>query len=209
MKTTCTVLMIGENGIFRGHVGDSRIYYFRNGKMEDRTLDHSVPQLLAQAGRIREKDIRHHPDRNRLLRVMGIEWDEPRFELADTLEKGKRQAFLLCSDGFWELVDEKKMMACLKKADSPETWLRQMEQIVLKNGDLACVADDPVGAMIYAFGLVEGMEDRETCVIFCGKERDEELNEKLEEELSYRYPMTDFSFIDGGQEIYRWIAGIG
>ena len=134
MKTTCTVLMIGENGIFRGHVGDSRIYYFRNGKMEERTLDHSVPQLLAQAGRIREKDIRHHPDRNRLLRVMGIAWDEPRFELADTLEKEKRQAFLLCSDGFWELVDEKKMMACLKKADSPETWLRQMEQIVLKNG---------------------------------------------------------------------------
>ena len=35
MKTTCTVLMIGEDGIFRGHVGDSRIYYFRNGKMED------------------------------------------------------------------------------------------------------------------------------------------------------------------------------
>ena len=47
------------------------------------------------------------------------------------------------------------------------------------------------------------------CCSFTGKERDEELNEKLEEELSYRYPMTDFSFIDGGQEIYRWIAGIG
>ena len=90
-----------------------------------------------------------------------------------------------------------------------EISCRKGEQIVLKNGDLACVADDPVGAMIYAFGLVEGMEDRETCVIFCGKERDEELNGKLEEELSYRYPMTDFSFIDGGQEIYRWIAGIG
>ncbi|MBR6915669.1 MAG: hypothetical protein IKN36_04865, partial [Clostridia bacterium] len=90
-----------------------------------------------------------------------------------------------------------------------EISCRKGEQIVLKNGDLACVADDPVGAMVYAFGLVEGMEDRETCVIFCGKERDEELNGKLEEELSYRYPMTDFSFIDGGQEIYRWIAGIG
>ncbi len=90
-----------------------------------------------------------------------------------------------------------------------EISCRKGEQIVLKNGDLACVADDPVGAMVYAFGLVEGMEDRETCVIFCGKERDEELNEKLEEELSYRYPMTDVSFIDGGQEIYRWIAGIG
>ncbi|MBR6915646.1 MAG: DAK2 domain-containing protein, partial [Clostridia bacterium] len=46
-----------------------------------------------------------------------------------------------------------------------EISCRKGEQIVLKNGDLACVADDPVGAMVYAFGLVEGMEDRETCVI--------------------------------------------
>ncbi|MBR7033771.1 MAG: DAK2 domain-containing protein [Clostridia bacterium] len=90
-----------------------------------------------------------------------------------------------------------------------EISCKKGDQIVLKNGDLACVANDPVGAMVYALGLVEGMEDRETCVIFCGKERDEELNGKLEEELSYRYPMTDVSFIDGGQEIYRWIAGIG
>ncbi|MBQ7535590.1 MAG: serine/threonine-protein phosphatase [Stomatobaculum sp.] len=134
MKTTCTVLMIGGDGIFRGHIGDSRIYYFDNAKMPERTLDHSVPQLLCQAGRIREKDIRHHPDRNRLLRVMGIEWDEPRFELADTLEKKRGQAFLLCSDGFWELIDEKKMVACLKKADSPEEWLKMMELIVLRNG---------------------------------------------------------------------------
>ncbi len=134
MKTTCTVLMIGGEEIFRGHIGDSRIYYFQNGKLVDRTLDHSVPQMLVAAGRIKEKQIRHHPDRNRLLRVMGIEWDEPRFELAEPVAREKRQAFLMCSDGFWELIDEKKMMACLKKADSPEMWLKLMEQIVLKNG---------------------------------------------------------------------------
>lgn len=134
MKTTCTALMIGEKEIFRGHIGDSRIYYFRNRQIVERTLDHSVPQMLVAAGRIKEKQIRYHPDRNRLLRVMGIEWEEPRFEVAETIERGKGQAFLLCSDGFWELIDEKKMMACLKKADSPESWLRLMEQIILKNG---------------------------------------------------------------------------
>ena len=134
MKTTCTALMIGKNRIFRAHIGDSRIYYFKNCRLVEQTLDHSVPQMLVAAGRMKEKQIRHHPDRNRLLRVMGIEWEEPRFDVAETLETERGQAFLLCSDGFWELIDEKKMQACLKKADSPERWLRLMEQIIVKNG---------------------------------------------------------------------------
>jgi len=134
MKTTCVALMIGEETIWWAHVGDSRLYYFQDGRLEERTLDHSVPQMLVAAGQIREKDIRHHPDRNRLLRVMGIEWDDPRYQIAEPLERTRDQAFLLCSDGFWELIDEKKMMACLKKARTPEQWLRSMEEIVLKNG---------------------------------------------------------------------------
>lgn len=134
MKTTCVALLIGKETVQWGHVGDSRLYYFKNGKLLQRTLDHSVPQLLAAAGQIREKEIRHHPDRNRLLRVMGIEWEDARFELSDVGTREGRQAFLLCSDGFWELIDEKKMESTLKKATSPESWLESMEEIVRKNG---------------------------------------------------------------------------
>ena len=47
MKTTLVVLTVGEESIRWGHIGDSRLYYFKNGRILERTLDHSVPQMLA------------------------------------------------------------------------------------------------------------------------------------------------------------------
>lgn len=134
MKTTCVLLQIGPDLIQWGHIGDSRLYYFKNRKLIARTLDHSVPQMMVAAGQIKEKHIRNHPDRNRLLRVMGIEWDEPKFQLGEPVVREEGQVFLLCSDGFWELIDEKKMISCLKKADSPKEWLLRMEEAIQKQG---------------------------------------------------------------------------
>ncbi len=134
MKTTLTVLLAGPGGALWGHIGDSRIYYFQDKKLKLRTLDHSVPQMLVAAGKLKEKQIRGHADRNRLLRVMGVEWEEPQYEIAQGIARGGGEAFLLCSDGFWEWVLEKQMQHALKKADTPKEWLEAMEQVVLKNG---------------------------------------------------------------------------
>ena len=117
-----------------GHIGDSRLYYFQNEKLIGRTLDHSVPQMLVASGQIKEKQIRSHSDRNRLLRVLGLDWDCPKYQVAEPEEFQGRQEFLLCSDGFWELIDEKKMRHCLKKAKNPAHWLDMMEETVRKNG---------------------------------------------------------------------------
>lgn len=134
MKTTLVLLHVEEHQIRWGHIGDSRLYYFQNGKLVKRTLDHSVPQMLVAAGQLKEKQIRNHPDRNRLLRVLGVDWDSPKYQIAEPEPRVGRQAFLLCTDGFWELIDEKKMTHCLKKAVTPEDWINQMESIVRKNG---------------------------------------------------------------------------
>lgn len=134
MKTTAVVLHIQEKHAQWGHVGDSRLYHFENGKLRQRTQDHSVPQMLVAAGEIKEKNIRNHPDRSRLLRVMGMEWNSPKYVLSDIVEKKGRQAFLLCSDGFWELIEEKTMQKYLKRAKTPQEWLDGMKEQVLKNG---------------------------------------------------------------------------
>ncbi len=134
MKTTLVILHVSENQLWWGHIGDSRLYYFQKGKLRERTLDHSVPQMLVAAGQLKEKQIRNHPDRNRLLRVLGVDWDSPKYQIAESREREERQAFLLCSDGFWELIDEKKMQHCLKKASSSKEWAELMESIVRKNG---------------------------------------------------------------------------
>ena len=134
MKTTMTAVLINNQCVRWGHIGDSRIYYFQNDKLICRTFDHSVPQMLVAAGEIKEKEIRHHPDRNRLLRVMGIEQETVPFQTAEPVERKGRQAFLLCSDGFWELIDEKEMTALLRKANSVGKWLDDMESLVIKHG---------------------------------------------------------------------------
>ncbi|MFR1833057.1 MAG: PP2C family protein-serine/threonine phosphatase [Lachnospiraceae bacterium] len=134
MRTTLVVLELANDYAVYGHVGDSRLYVFRNGKIQTRTLDHSVPQMLVNAGELKEKKIRNHPDRNRVLRAMGEPSAPPKYELSTPIPLTPNMAFLLCSDGFWELIDEKKMEACLKKSANPAQWLEKMETIVKKNG---------------------------------------------------------------------------
>jgi len=134
MKTTAAMLLIEGNMARWAHIGDSRVYMFEGADMASRTIDHSVPQMLAIQGEIEEKEIRFHEDRNRLTRVMGVEWDTPRFVLSDTVKLAAPVSFLLCSDGFWEYIDEKEMSRLLKNTEQPGEWLIEMEKIVLENG---------------------------------------------------------------------------
>ena len=135
MKTTCVALVTDEKNAYIGHVGDSRLYVFQKNKVKFRTLDHSIPQMLVLSKEIKENEIRNHPDRNMLLRVMGIGWDKPMYEIEPHKKMKKCQAFLLCSDGFWELIEEDEMCSLLQNASSVKEWLDQMKQMVIRNGE--------------------------------------------------------------------------
>lgn len=134
MKTTVTCLLLEGDTAKFAHVGDSRIYHFEKARYIQRSQDHSVPQMLVNRGEIRDRDIRRHEDRSRLLRVMGTAWDTPKYQVVDGIKLTKHSSFLLCSDGFWELIEEKMMCKTLKKAESPEEWLVAMKKTVVENG---------------------------------------------------------------------------
>lgn len=134
MKTTLVVLELADGMARWAHVGDSRLYRFHKNHVVQRTLDHSVPQMLVASGEIKEKEIRGHEDRNRLLRVMGMEWNRPMYDVSDWIPLKKSQAFLLCTDGFWELIEEKQMEKLLKKTKSIEQWTEEMVGEIRKNG---------------------------------------------------------------------------
>ncbi len=134
MKTTMNIVTIDDELIRWGHVGDTRTYYFKKKKMVSRTKDHSVPQMMVTMGEIKEKDIRHHVDRNRLLRVMGITWNKPQYVVEEAIKTESKQAFLMCTDGFWEYIEDKDMEKSLKKSKSVQEWLDSMISIVQKNG---------------------------------------------------------------------------
>ena len=137
MKTTLVVLIVTQEHIKWAHIGDSRLYrFYEAGTKYERTRDHSMIQVLKDMGEITEADMRHHEDRNKLLRVMGAEWSTKSFDLSAVLERGETQSFALMTDGFWEYVLEEEMMGLLRSTASAEDWLRSMEQLVRERADM-------------------------------------------------------------------------
>jgi len=129
MKTTLVFLNIEDSRARWMHIGDSRLYHFQNGTLIRQTMDHSVSQMAVLMGEITLREIRFHEDRNRVLRALGAENWKP--ELSPTVMlTGGVDAFLLCTDGFWEYVMEEEMEKALKNANGPQQWLEAMEKIL-------------------------------------------------------------------------------
>jgi serine/threonine protein phosphatase PrpC len=136
MRTTAVVLAIDfEHELATwGHLGDSRLYCFRDRAIVAQTRDHSVVQSLVEAGLLDPKDLRTAPDRSKLLAAMGdLDGFEPRVT-AEPFALQDRDKFLLCTDGLWEYVEESELSGTLDDAASAEEWLRLLEARVLARG---------------------------------------------------------------------------
>ena len=128
MKTTIAAVYLQDGIISCAHVGDSRIYLFRNDRIVYQSTDHSVSQMAVYAGEITAPEIRRHVDRNKLTRALGVE-SELKIELKEFLADDVT-ALLLCSDGFWEYVYEEEMSALLSAATTPDQWIEEMRKLL-------------------------------------------------------------------------------
>lgn len=133
MKTTAVALVIERNKAVIVNIGDSRCYIFRDGNVYSKTMDQSVPQMLVNYGDIEEHEIRNHPDRNRLIYALGGELKGNEAKVTE-FDIRDGDFFLLCTDGFWELITEFEMTAFLTVDRSPKEWLADMVKLVAKNG---------------------------------------------------------------------------
>jgi len=111
--TTLTMAMGFDGTFFSAHIGDSRLYLIdREGKLSLKTKDHSLVKRLVDLGEITENQAREHPQRNVLYRALGqVDSLEPDLEKF-SVEKGEK--ILLCSDGLWNVVNEKELEKILK-----------------------------------------------------------------------------------------------
>lgn len=123
MKTTAALLCLEGDRVLRAHIGDSRVYHFSGGALVSVTGDHSVTYKKYLGGEISYMDVYHDDDRSSLLRTLGKPACQPEAE-AETAASG--DAFVLCSDGFWEFVYNEEMLLDLAKAASPQHWAELM-----------------------------------------------------------------------------------
>jgi len=110
---TVIVACVVQDGIaYWTHVGDSRLYLVRGGRIVHRTRDHTVVQELVDSGRIREEAVTSHPERNRLLQCLGG-YQAPRPDPASRARLARNDVVLLCSDGFWSPLTQRQMLHSL------------------------------------------------------------------------------------------------
>jgi serine/threonine protein phosphatase PrpC len=108
------------------HVGDSRLYRIRHGRTDIVTADDSVVHRMVQAGLITADQSQQHPQKNQLLAALGVaEAIEPH-TVARPVELLDGDAFLLCSDGWWEAFDDAELATSLGRALAPQDWLHDM-----------------------------------------------------------------------------------
>lgn len=125
MGTTVVTLITDGNKAIWGHCGDSRLYRFKSHLIQEVTDDHSVAFVSFRAGDIEYDEIRTSPDQNKLLRTLG---DGTKFkpDISEVVKLNRNTTFLLCSDGFWEYVNEDFMEYSLKNSSTPKEWLQYM-----------------------------------------------------------------------------------
>ena len=123
MRTTAVALDLRGGRAVWGHAGDSRLYRFSSGGLAFVTGDHSVTYKTCLAGEISAMDVYHDDDRSSLLRVLGKPGARGDTGAA-ALQSG--DAFLLCTDGFWEYVYQEEMLADWLKSTTPEQWVELM-----------------------------------------------------------------------------------
>lgn len=109
--TTCVLLYVDERTQAWAHVGDSRLYRFADARLVERTLDHSVVELLRLEGKISEADMRDHPDQNKLYAALG--GAEAPEVVTGRKPTAPADGFILASDGLWSHVTVAELEAAM------------------------------------------------------------------------------------------------
>jgi PPM family protein phosphatase len=134
--STVVALLTTPERAYWAHVGDSRLYGFKGAELVHQTRDHSLVQVLFDQGKITAEERAVHPERNRVLQVLGMH-DAVQPTLGE-ISLTADMAFLLCTDGFWEQVSVSEMPMMLAGADlnfSASVWVRQAARRAGAGGD--------------------------------------------------------------------------
>lgn len=145
MGTTLTAVLGAGSRLALIHVGDSRAYLLREGKLERITRDHTLVQSLIDAGRLTEHEATTHPQRNVLTRVLdGTHPTEADLSIRE-VRPGDR--ILLCSDGLSGVVSWDTLGAVLLANENPEDAVDELVDLALRGGgpdNITCVVADVV-----------------------------------------------------------------
>src|SRR3712207_1532294 len=132
MGTTFTAVMVTGNEVAIGHVGDSRLYRWRDGELERLTQDHSLVEEFVRQGKLTPEEAEVHPQRSIITRALG---PEPQVEV-DTFTYPARagDVYLACSDGLTGMISETEVADILRGSESLDNAAQALIDAANANG---------------------------------------------------------------------------
>jgi serine/threonine protein phosphatase PrpC len=136
-RTTIVAAVVQRGVLYCAHVGDSRLYHFRDGHLLYRTEDHSIVQSLYSKGIINKDDMSTHPYRHKVYSCLGGDIP-PKIDLSDRQELAEGDTILLCTDGVWGAVADGQIKHILNRpsiTDGITALLNKAESASQEQGD--------------------------------------------------------------------------
>lgn len=147
MQTTLTTVVLEQDSLTIGHVGDCRLYKVRGGRIELLTRDHSLANDLLQLHLITPEQAWQHPGRHQLTRSVGADLFLRIDLIRQQVEPG--DTYLLCSDGLWSEVAPENIRETIQKNDI-NSACEEFVELVLKAG-----APDNISGIIFRINKVQ------------------------------------------------------
>lgn len=159
MGTTVSALIVLDDEVAIAHIGDSRIYLFRDGELSQITVDHTFVQRLVDSGRITEAEAMVHPRRSVLMRVLGDVESSPEIDTS-ILATLPGDRWLLCSDGLTGVVSFNGIGSAMSSDATAQDLADRLVKESLDGG-----APDNVTVVIVDIGDGTGSERVDTPVV--------------------------------------------
>ena len=131
-RATCAVCLVQDGRAYSAHVGDSRIYHLRNGRLISRSRDHSHVELLLQDGEISEEEVRTHPMRNYVESCLGGDVQIPDLAIAMPGQVQVGDVIVVCSDGLWSGLEDEDFLPLAANGADLEQELRDLADMAVK-----------------------------------------------------------------------------
>jgi PPM family protein phosphatase len=159
MGTTITVALVEDGSVWIGHVGDSRAYLIRDGRLEQLTEDHSLVAELVRSGKLSPEEAESHPQRSVVTRALGTDPDVD----VDTfsVEAKPGDLFLLCSDGLTTMVDDSTI---LEEIDRHRDDLRAAAKGLVRAANRGG-GEDNITVVFFELGTEQGHADEQTLAL--------------------------------------------
>jgi PPM family protein phosphatase len=133
MGTTMTVALVEGEHVAIGHVGDSRAYLVRDGRLEQLTEDHSLVNELMKSGKLSPEEAETHPQRSVITRALGTDPDVDVDTFTVDAQPG--DVFLICSDGLSTMVGDQEILDVVERhRDDLDRAARQLVQEANRGG---------------------------------------------------------------------------